>query len=127
MLLEVRAYSQGCLVEFVAVARRSGPTTGEWERTPPRVAVELAGEVLSGSHDASADGQRAVHRLDPAPVVTERVLRHTVALWMTPLPPLEGATVLLDWEAHGIHGATARLDCGAIRQAAWDSFPCLPA
>jgi hypothetical protein len=126
MLLEVRAYSQGCLVEIAALVRHTGAADEGWDRTPPDVAVVLAGETLSGG-DTSADRQRAVHRLDPPPVITERVLRHTVALWITPLPPVEAVTMRLDWPAHGIHGATAVLDGGSIRQAAWESFPFLPA
>jgi hypothetical protein len=126
MLLEMRAYSQGCLVEFTALARRAAKAGESGELTPPSVSVVLAGETLAGG-DTSADGQRAVHRLDPSPVVTERLVRHTVLLWITPLPPVEPSILQLDWPAYDIRGASAFLDGQAIRHAAWDSFPLLPA
>jgi hypothetical protein len=126
MLLEIRAYSQGCLAEFVALARCPDGRARESARIPPEMSVVIAGETMSGG-DVSADGQRAVHRLDPPPEVTERLVRHTVLLWITPLPPVEPSAVRLDWPALGIHDASTVLDGQAIRQAAWDSFPLLPA
>jgi hypothetical protein len=126
MLIELRAYSQGCLVEFAAAARCPDAATRQRARTPPMVSVVLDGERLGGG-DTSADGQRMVHRLDSPLVVTERLLRHTVLLWITPLPPVEPSALRLDWPAVDIHDASTILDGQAIRQAAWESFPLVPA
>ncbi|HEY1974074.1 MAG TPA: hypothetical protein VGH89_39415 [Pseudonocardia sp.] len=97
MLLEVRAYSQGCLLEFVVAARP--PATDQ-----PVFTVECA------------DGaNRVVRALDGH------------RLWISPLPPVTGFTLVTAWAERGISDQRTALPGDTVRQAAWDSFPCLPA
>jgi hypothetical protein len=48
-------------------------------------------------------------------------------LWITPLPPAEGFAVVTDWPEYRIENQRGYVECEAIRVAAWESFPCLPA
>jgi len=127
MLLEARGYSQGCLLEFMAVCRRA-------VGTPPVLGIDFGSGVLwPGAEPAPPDRGRAVSRLpdevDPADragaPAGARGLR--VRLWVTPLPPGEGFTVVTDWPEYLIEAQRGRVGGEAIRVAAWESFPCLPA
>ncbi|WP_028933308.1 hypothetical protein [Pseudonocardia spinosispora] len=104
MLLEIRAYSQGCLLDFVATARSVSPA----ER--PRLDADLGDRVA---------GEYVVRRLDDP-------LTGAPRLWISPLPPVEGFTLVVEWPGFGIEQRTP-VDGGPIRQAAWESFPALPA
>jgi hypothetical protein len=97
MLLEMRAYSQGCLLEFMVAARPPGSDQ-------PVFGVECADG--SGRVVRPLDGHR---------------------LWISPLPPVSGFTLVTDWAERGITGERTTLPGDTVRQAAWDSFPCLPA
>jgi hypothetical protein len=125
MLLEVRGYSQGCLLEFIAVGRPA--STGE----SPVLAVDFgSGVLLPGMEPPPPDRGRAVHRLadeadDADDTGGARGLR--ARLWITPLPPSEGFTVVTDWPRYRIEGQRGYVGGEAIRVAAWESFPCLPA
>lgn len=128
MLLEARGYSQGCLLEFMAVGRRSG--RGGQGGGSPVLGVDFgSGALLPGERPSVADRGRAVYRLadecEPGDGASTRGLR--VRLWVTPLPPGEGFTVVTDWPEHRIEGQRGHVGGDAIRIAAWDSFPCLPA
>ncbi|HEY4004065.1 MAG TPA: hypothetical protein VGM60_02600 [Pseudonocardia sp.] len=107
MLLELRAYSQGCLLEFVSVCRAPSGEHGT-----PRFDVHLADGTVAGTG-------RTVCRLDDPISLAAR-------LWISPLPPVEGFTLITDWPEQGIVAQRSKLDGGSIREAAWDSFPCLP-
>lgn len=124
MLLEARGYSQGCLLEFMAVGRRAV------DGGSPVLAVDFgSGVLLPGARPSPPDRGRAVHRLadesQPGDAATARGLR--ARLWITPLPPGEGFTVVTDWPEYRIEGQRGHVGGEAIRVAAWDSFPCLPA
>lgn len=110
MLLEVRAYSQGCLLDVLAVARGRGP---EDAVDPLTVRAELPAEPYG------------VWTVDERTDTGPRVHRVAQWIWISPLPPIEGFVVVTDWPAYGIAGQRARMDGEAIRQAAWDSFPAL--
>jgi hypothetical protein len=108
ILLEIRAFSQGCLLEFVAAVRGAGRDVA-----PPRFAVDFG-------RAATAEAPRVVCPFqDP--------VSGWPRLWISPLPPAEGFTLVTDWPEHGIVGERTRLDGEAVRLAAWDSFPSLPA
>lgn len=140
MLLEAHAYSQGCLLELVSVARAAGPEPLD-AGPGPRVAVDVGGAVLDPSAGGRllgtgrltwraaprAAGDSIVRRLDEEPARTARQVRHTTHLWISPLPPVEGFLLTVAWPEHGIVETTVKLPGDAIRQAAWDSYPMLPA
>jgi len=108
ILLEIRAFSQGCLLEFVSAVRGAGGDVA-----PPRFAVDFG-------RAATAEAPRVVCPFqDP--------VSGAPRLWISPLPPAEGFTLVTDWPEYGIVGARTALDGEALRLAAWDSFPCLPA
>lgn len=129
MLLEARGYSQGFLLEFMVVGRPASAGGS------PVLGVDFgSGVLLPGGEPAPADRGRAVHRLpddnddtDGAAVSTRGARGRRARLWITPLPPAEGFTVVTDWPEHSIEGQRAYVAGEAIRVAAWDSFPCLPA
>lgn len=129
MLLEARGYSQGFLLEFMVVGRPASAGGS------PVLGVDFgSGVLLPGAEPAPADRGRAVHRLpddtddtDGAAVGTRGARGRRARLWITPLPPAEGFTVVTDWAEHRIEGQRAHVAGEAIRIAAWDSFPCLPA
>lgn len=127
MLLEARGFSQGCLLEFMAVAR-PGPVGSS-----PVLGVDFGSGVLLPCAEAAApDRGRAVHRLadeggSAAPADSEAAGGVRARLWVTPLPPAEGFTVVSDWPEYGIERQRAYVSSEAIRIAAWESFPCLPA
>jgi hypothetical protein len=125
MLLEARGYSQGFLLEFMAVARRAR------DGGSPVLGVDFGSGVLRpGGEPTAADRGRAVHRL-PDEVEESRggsaALGIKARLWITPLPPAEGFTVVIHWPGYGIDGQRGHVGGEAIRVAAWESFPCLPA
>ncbi|HEY2206409.1 MAG TPA: hypothetical protein VGH99_18235 [Pseudonocardia sp.] len=104
MLLEIRAYSEGCLLEFVVASR--GAVDGS-----PRFDVDITEpaeteRIVSGLDDPVSGGTR---------------------LWISPLPPTAPFVLVTNWPELGIDGQRSTLDGGAIRQAAWESFPLLPA
>lgn len=122
MLLEARGYSQGCLLEFVAVGRPASAGGS------PVLGVDFGtGVLLPAMEPGPADRGRSVHRLpdESDDVAGSRGLR--ARLWITPLPPAEGFAVVTDWPEHRIEGQRGYVGGEAIRIAAWDSFPCLPA
>ena len=106
ILLEVRAYSQGCLLEFLAVTR-----------SPSDAASSPYLDLDFGTRLAE---HPIVKRLDEPTPGTPR-------LWISPLPPVEGFNLVTNWTEHNILDQVARIDGSTIRQAAWDSFPGLPA
>ncbi len=132
MLLEARAYSQGCLLEFLAVCRPPGSASAPGGASPS-FRFDLGDGVLLGDREPVPAGHpRSLRRLDDRETSTpdgrqSGVVGHGPRLWLAPLPPVEGFTVLTDWPEFGIVCEPARIDGQAIRQAAWDSFPALPA
>jgi hypothetical protein len=130
MLLEARGYSQGFLLEFMVVARAAS-ADGSPVLGSPVLGVDFGcGVLLPGAEPSPADRGRAVHRLedeadDAGGAGGVQGLR--ARLWITPLPPAEGFTVVTDWPETRIEGQRGYVGGEAIRVAAWDSFPCLPA
>jgi hypothetical protein len=118
LLLEARGYSQGCLLEFAAVAR---PAAGAGS---PVLGVDFGAGVhpLEGWH-----AERAVRRLPDEVAATDRSTGIRVRLWLAPLPPAEGVDLVVDWPERGIHGQRWRFATDGARYAAFESFPCLPA
>ena len=141
MLLEVRGYSQGFLLDFMVVGRPASAggslVLGSPVLSSPVLGVDFgSGVLLPGAEPSLADRGRAVHRLadetDAADVAatagaTGRTRGLRARLWITPLPPAEGFTVVTDWPEHRVEGQRGYVGGEAIRVAAWDSFPCLPA
>lgn len=122
LLLEARGYSQGCLLEFLAVGR---PAAGD---DRPVLGLDFGSEVLHPDRPAApADAGRALYRLTDEVAVLAGAVGRRIRLWVTPLPPAEGFVVATDWPARGIRGQRADVAGEAIRVAAWNSFPCLPA
>jgi hypothetical protein len=116
-LLEIRAFSQGCLLEFVTAVRGPGPDGGS-----PRFAIDFG------------PGATETRRWPVGTAETRRVVSPfqdpvsgAPRLWISPLPPAEGFTLVTDWPEHGIVGVRTPIDGAAVRLAAWESFPCLPA
>lgn len=137
LLLQARAYSQGCLLDFVAVARAGGaeplepspgPTfsVGLEDATLPAEERVLVTGRLTWRGAARDDTDTIVRRLDEPPISTPRLERHTPRLWISPLPPVDGFTLTIAWPEHGIDATTVELPGDTIRQAAWDSYPILP-
>jgi len=108
ILLEIRAFSQGCLLEFVSAARGASP-----DAAAPRFTVDFG-------QAPTAEAPRLVRPLSDEASGAPR-------LWISPLPPVEGFTLVTDWPEYGIVGQRARVGGENLRLAAWDSFPCLPA
>lgn len=121
LLLEARGYSQGCLLEFLAVGR---PAAGD---DRPVLGLDFGSGVLHPGPAGPAGAGRALHRLTDEVAALAGTVGHRIRLWVTPLPPAEGFVVVTDWPARGIRGQRADVYGEAIRVAAWDSFPCLPA
>lgn len=124
MLLEAHGYSQGFLLDFMAVGR-PGSAGGS-----PVLGIDFgSGVLLPGDDPSPPDGGRAVHRLaeEEAKGVDRGARGLRVRLWVTPLPPAEGFTVVTDWPRYRIVGQRGHVGGEAIRIAAWESFPCLPA
>jgi hypothetical protein len=125
VLLEARGYSQGCLLEFMAVGR-PGSLGGS-----PVLGVDFgSGVLLPGSQPGRRDRGRAVHRLPDEggdPHGSRATCGVRARLWITPLPPAEGFSVVTDWPEHRIEGQRGYVGSEAIRVAAFESFPCLPA
>jgi hypothetical protein len=126
MLLEARGYSQGCLLEFLAVARPAqsagSPVIG------PVIGIDFGSGVhVPGQPADGRDPGRAVHRLPDEPGELAGSVGTRIRLWVAPLPPAEGVTVVTEWPERDIRAQRQFIGTEGIRVAAWESFPCLPA
>lgn len=117
LLLEARGYSQGCLLEFAAVAR-PGDGAGS-----PVLGVDFG----SGPHPLEGErGGRTVRRLPDEIGEMAGTAGIRARLWLAPLPPAEGVELIVDWPEQGIRDRRWSMATDGARAAAWESFPCLP-
>jgi hypothetical protein len=153
VLVELRAFREGCLLEVNAVTRRGDRPEGEWagSRTtglaqmfhPPTPGEPLPPYLLRFGV-RFADGRKAttIHRWpgygepqpEPAPPVLRAMGGHgstasndmldmSQPLWLWPAPPAQRFDLVVEWPAAGIELTHYQLDGARIAEAAAHAGP----
>jgi hypothetical protein len=137
VLIEIRAFTTGCVLELDFVARPEGPVED-------RPSVRFTRAAAGGGPRIGvrfADGRKAIngeHVLEPESAPEPPILRGFVGagfhrrdtyvrlreqLWLWPLPPAEDFELVVAWPGMGIQEVHSVLDGAAIVAASAESQP----
>jgi hypothetical protein len=151
VLVELRAFREGCLLEINAVARRGDRPEQDWLGgpafgllfNPPQPGQQLPPQLLRFGVQF-ADGRKAttLHRLpgygeeqpEPEPpvlqavggggsTVQDDVVDVVKPLWLWPAPPAELFDLVVEWPLGGIELTRYQLDGRRIAEAAEQARP----
>jgi hypothetical protein len=141
-LTEIHTYPTGCLLHFVAAARRPDPPTPPWGHSDQGLHIFVRGAGRDDERVRFAveypDGTTLMNLANaPAEPTGDAVfvsfegrgrsdhqgsrLVYRQPVWLSPLPTVGKLRVIAQWPAYGITDATLELDCAELAQSARDA------
>lgn len=149
VLVEFRAYSEGCLLDVIAAARLPGPPSAAWENgerlikisQPPRPGEPLSPHLLrfavrlpdgrvattidSSYHSrlSSVQDSLGLIALNGSGHYLDTLMEYQQPLWLCPVPPPTEFQLVVEWPVYGIDETSVVIDGGAVAAAAAETSP----